>query len=88
MEGYGMPLVEALSIGTPVIASNLSVFQEIAREIPEYLDPLDGNGWMEMIIEYTQPQSVKRLEQTIRIKDFLPPTWNDHFNRVEKFLDV
>lgn len=88
VEGYGMPLVEALSIGTPVIASNLSVFQEIAREIPEYLDPLDGKGWMEMIIEYMQPRSVKRLEQTIRIKDFLPPTWNDHFNRIEKFFDI
>jgi glycosyltransferase involved in cell wall biosynthesis len=87
-EGYGMPLVEALSIGTPVIASNLSVFQEIAGDIPEYIDPLDGKVWMEMIIEYTQSHSKKRLEQTIRIKNFLSPTWNDHFNRIEKFLDI
>jgi glycosyltransferase involved in cell wall biosynthesis len=88
VEGYGMPLVEALSIGTPVIASNLSVFQEIAGDIPEYIDPLDGKVWMEMIIEYTQSHSKKRLEQTIRIKNFLSPTWNDHFNRIEKFLDI
>ena len=40
-----------------------------------------------MIIEYTQPRSEKRLEQTIRIKDFVPPTWDNHFDRVEKFLD-
>lgn len=87
VEGYGMPLVEALSMGTPVIASNLSVFQEIAGDIPEYLDPLDGKGWMETIIEYMQPQSVKRIEQIGRIKDFVPLTWNDHCKRVEKFLD-
>ena len=88
VEGYGMPFVEALSMGTPVIASDLSVFHEIAGDIPEYLDPLDGKGWMKMIIEYMQPQSDKRLEQTKRIKDFVPPTWDDHFNRVEKFLAI
>lgn len=88
VEGYGIPLVEALSIGTPVIASSLSVFQEISGEIPEYLDPLDGKAWMEMIIEYMQPQSAKRLDQISRIRDFVPPTWDDHFNRVEKFLDI
>jgi glycosyltransferase involved in cell wall biosynthesis len=88
VEGYGMPLVEALSIGTPVIASNLFVFQEIAGDMPEYLDSLDGKGWMEMIIEYSQPQSAKRLEQIGRIKNFIPPTWNDHFDHVEKFFNI
>jgi len=86
VEGYGMPLVEALSMGTAVIASNLSVFQEIAGDIPEYLDPLDGKGWMEMIIEYTQPQSVKHFEQSMRMKDFVPPSWKDHFKSIEAFL--
>jgi len=87
-EGYGMPLVEALSIGTPVIASSLSVFYEIAGDIPEYLDPLDGKGWMEMITEYSQPHSAKRLKQISKIQNFVSPRWENHFNHVEKFFTI
>ncbi len=41
-EGFGLPVVEALSVGTPVIATDLPAFREAAGSIPEYLDPLDG----------------------------------------------
>ena len=46
VEGYGLPLAEALDIGTPVIASDLQVFREIAGDVPDYLDPLDGPAWL------------------------------------------
>ncbi len=52
VEGYGLPLVEALGAGTPVIASNLNVFLELAGDIPEYLSPIDGLGWSQMIEAY------------------------------------
>ncbi|MDP2368654.1 glycosyltransferase family 4 protein, partial [Rhodoferax sp.] len=63
VEGFGMPLVEALMLGVPVIASDLPVFQEIAANIPEYLDPLDGVGWRRVILDYAQAQSQLRQAQ-------------------------
>ena len=36
-EGYGLPLIEALGLGVPVIASDLPVFREIGGDIPDYL---------------------------------------------------
>ncbi|MGB9610514.1 MAG: glycosyltransferase family 4 protein, partial [Bryobacteraceae bacterium] len=55
VEGFGIPLIEALSLGVPVIAADLPVFREVAGAIPEYLDPLDGAGWRRVILGYAQP---------------------------------
>lgn len=38
-EGYGLPLAEALNLGTPAVVSNLSVFREVAGPGALYADP-------------------------------------------------
>lgn len=88
VEGYGMPLVEALALKTPVLASNLMVFEEIAGAIPDYLDPLDGPAWIERILAYTKAGSPERDAQMKRIADFKEPTWDEHFTHVDRFLDA
>lgn len=87
VEGYGMPLVEALMLGIPVIASDLAVFHEIAANIPDYLDPLDGPGWLSRIQSYAAPNGPERATQIARIEHFKAPTWAEHFERVDRFLD-
>lgn len=86
-EGYGLPLVEALACGTPVIASDLTVFRELARNIPDYLSPIDGLGWMHAIEEYARKNSAARAAQIVRMSDWTPPTWEEHFARVDAFLE-
>lgn len=85
-EGFGLPLVEALACGTPVIASNLQVFAEIAGDLPDYCDPLDALGWLELVADYSSPGSQKRTAQLQRITNYKPPTWQEHFNKVELLL--
>jgi glycosyltransferase involved in cell wall biosynthesis len=48
-EGYGLPLVEALSLGTPAVASDIPVFREIAGDACVKLSPIDGEGWLRVI---------------------------------------
>ncbi|MEE2523356.1 glycosyltransferase family 1 protein [Pseudarthrobacter sp. J75] len=38
-EGYGLPLVEAMSVGTPVIASDIPIFREVGGDAVSYVDP-------------------------------------------------
>ena len=62
-EGFGLPLLEALHLGTPVIASDLVVFREVAGKAPRYVSPLDGLGWRRAIMEclgQTQPPALDR----------------------------
>jgi glycosyltransferase involved in cell wall biosynthesis len=88
VEGYGMPLAEALALKVPVIASDLDVFHEIADDIPDYLDPLDGPGWIARIQAYAQPDSAERHAQLHRIERFREPTWAEHFEHVDAFLET
>ncbi|WP_285242951.1 glycosyltransferase family 1 protein [Pseudarthrobacter sp. fls2-241-R2A-127] len=38
-EGYGLPLVEAMAVGTPVIASDIPIFREVGADAALYVDP-------------------------------------------------
>lgn len=87
-EGYGLPLIEAIQLNTPVIASNLAVFKEIAADIPEYIDPLDGMAWQKAILAYTSSQSSERKEQQKKIQNFIAPSWQEHFQIVDRFLQT
>lgn len=86
-EGYGMPLAEALALGVPVIASDLPAFREIAGDIPEYVDPLDGRRWAELVVEYAQPHSQMRRSQCQKMAGFALPSWGAHFQQVEALME-
>jgi glycosyltransferase involved in cell wall biosynthesis len=86
VEGFGLPLVEAMRAGVPAIASNLPVFRELAEDIPDYLDPLDGLGWMQKVNEYNCASSPARMAQLDRLRGYSAPSWCSHFEAVEDFL--
>jgi glycosyltransferase involved in cell wall biosynthesis len=86
VEGYGLPLVEALGLGVPVIASDLAVFREIGGNTPDYLDSRDPDAWESAILDYAEQNSAARAAQLQRMKGYRAPGWEEHFERVEAWL--
>ncbi|WP_233503479.1 glycosyltransferase family 4 protein [Sphingomonas psychrotolerans] len=87
-EGFGLPVIEALATGTPVIASDIAAHREAGRDVPEYLDPLDGPGWRRAILDYADPASPRRRAQLARLGETVLPTWDDHIDRVLAFVEA
>jgi glycosyltransferase involved in cell wall biosynthesis len=77
-EGYGMPVAEAIRLGVPVICSDLPALREAGGSVPEYLDPLDGPGWIAAIRDYARLDDGKRKLQLSRMKGRRMPTWREH----------
>lgn len=86
VEGYGLPLIEALARATPVIASDLPVFHEIGQEVPDFIDPLDGPAWYDAILDYSLTHSPRRDAQLARLEAFRAPRWEAHFASVRAWL--
>jgi glycosyltransferase involved in cell wall biosynthesis len=82
-EGFGMPIIEALAIGTPVIASDIAAHREAGGSFATYLSPIDGLGWLRAIKSHsTDPyRSAPRQE-----KQYQPQSATDYFPHIEHFI--
>jgi glycosyltransferase involved in cell wall biosynthesis len=63
-EGYGLPIVEALTLGTPVVCSDIPVFREVSQDKALAIPPLDGMGWLAAIEALSLPDSPLRAKLT------------------------
>jgi glycosyltransferase involved in cell wall biosynthesis len=86
-EGYGLPLVEALALGVPVLASDLPALREAGGETPDYLDPLDGPAWIRAILDHARPDSPLRARQLESLARWQAPTWDAHVRSALAFID-
>lgn len=57
MEGFGIPVVEALASGTGLILSDIPVYREIAGSMAAFVDPVDPDAWGEAILRPVTVQS-------------------------------
>jgi glycosyltransferase involved in cell wall biosynthesis len=87
-EGFGLPLVEALAQGVPVLCSDLPALRETGGAVAEYLDPRDPSGWLGAIRDYAAAGSPRRAAQLRRLVTWRAPLWQDHFAAVDRLIDA
>ena len=86
-EGFGMPVAEALAAGTPAIVADIPALREVGGGVPDYLDPLDGLGWLAAIEDYARTESPRRAAQIERLEGWRPCTWDRHIDIVLGLID-
>jgi glycosyltransferase involved in cell wall biosynthesis len=78
-EGFDLPVVEAMALRTPVIASRIPVHVELAS-YATLLDPLDGPAWLAAIEAACSTPARGPIVDS--------PTWDSHFTRVGPILGL
>src|SRR4029450_8172139 len=49
-EGFGLPVIEALACGTPVVASDIPVLKEVGGPVVSYCAVGDRESWVQTIV--------------------------------------
>lgn len=86
-EGFGLPPLEAMACGTPVITSNTSSFPEIVQNSGIMVDPHDVDGLSNRMLEVLKNENLRKdlsEKGLIRAKQF---SWEKCAEEILKIFD-
>lgn len=58
-EGFGLPVLEAMACGTPVVCSDASSLPEVAGDAAILLPPRDVHAWAEAMLQITESRDLR-----------------------------
>lgn len=85
-EGFGLPPLEAVALGTPALVSDIPAHRDAIGAFGQFLPPEDAAQWAGAIESLTT-NAQARAESLARIKDHAPRSWNDYMGALTARLD-
>lgn len=78
IEGFGLPVVEGLTLRLPVVASDIAAHREVGSGFAELIDPIDGRRWLATIEALADPSTGMAAGRRRANAAYVPITWSDH----------
>jgi glycosyltransferase involved in cell wall biosynthesis len=76
-EGYGLPVIEALARGKPILASNVGIVPELRSRLLRRLPPNDEESWYTAMKEWLTNSKARPQISDKDTTDFRHPTWEE-----------
>ena len=84
-EGWGLPIAESISFGTPCVASNSSSMPEIAGNLIQYFTPTSTDECLDAIIYLSDERNRKKAKELI--KKYKPTTWDETVDQIRNYIE-
>jgi glycosyltransferase involved in cell wall biosynthesis len=65
-EGFGLPVLEALACGTPIVASDIEPLREVGGDAVEYCDPENVDVWTDTVLRVLAESADREHRQARR----------------------
>ncbi len=78
-EGFGMPILEAMAGGTPVVASSIPVLKEVGEQYASYADPLNPQSFADAIEKVLKAPKPNKEDLQKNVSRY---SWNDNVQKI------
>lgn len=84
-EGYGLPTIESLMKGVPVLCSDIPVMREVGGKFASYFDPDDAGSLIEAVSRSADGDAYQTKREEIRTQ-YRPPQWEETARVLEQLV--
>ena len=85
-EGFGLPVLESMALGTPVICSLGSSFHEVGQEAVLYADPYNYNDLKDKMIKLIKNPKLARRFSVEGVEQSKKFNWNKNAKKLHAFF--